>query len=206
LEATLTTSRRLARGARRARSPRAGQRLHWNVIDGHASTLTVPAVPCRRPHRRLRLNISQVLNEYSVKIRKRAPPRCSPRPTAGSPTSSADQESIFRQAPAGSAVLAARARNVLAGGSPRTGNHRAAAVWLSHGAGARYLRRRRQRVRGPARRVRRGAGRPRAPGDRRRGPRPGRPGHALRPADRERDRGASRSGPPVGPAAAAVCN
>ena len=70
--------------------------------------------------------------------------------------------------------------------------------------GLEALRRRRQRVRRPARRIRRLAGRPRPPGDRRGGPGPGRPRHALRPADGGRASRSPRTVRQVRPAAVAV--
>ena len=101
----------------------------------------------------------------------------------------AEQEAIFIRRQPKSAALAARARGVLAGGV--TSNWQITQpqpVWLSHGKGSKVY-----DVDGNEYVDLHGgygaalAG-PRAPGHRRRGPRPGRARHPLRPADREGDR------------------
>ena len=117
----------------------------------------------------------------------------------------ADQESIFVKRQPKSAVLAARARNVLAGGVTSSWQiTQPQPVWLSHGVGAKvydadgneYV-----DLHGGYGAALAGHAHPAIV---RAVARPGRPGHALRPADRGRDRGRGRAGPPVGPAALAV--
>ena len=117
----------------------------------------------------------------------------------------AEQEDLFLRRQPRSAAIGARARAVARGRRHVELADRPAAGGVAQPrARVEDLRRRRHGVRRPARRVRRVAGRPRAPGDRAGRHRAGRPRHPLRAAHRGRAGRGRGAGPPVRPAAVAV--